>query len=40
MLMAANPLPICSHPPPFKCEIKPRSAKAEAIIAQLAERHD
>ncbi|RPD66667.1 cytochrome P450 [Lentinus tigrinus ALCF2SS1-7] len=29
-----------SHPPPFQSEIKPRSAKAEAIIAQLAERHD
>ena len=29
-----------SHPPPFKCEIKPRSAKAEALIQQLAEKHD
>ncbi|RDX53247.1 cytochrome P450 [Lentinus brumalis] len=30
-----------SHPAPYKCEIKPRSAKAEAIIAQIGEqRHN
>lgn len=26
-----------SHPPPYKCEIKPRSAKAEALLHSLIE---
>ncbi|KAI0650117.1 cytochrome P450 [Trametes meyenii] len=30
-----------SHPPPYKCSIKPRSAKAEALLHSLIEeRHD
>ncbi|KAI0771956.1 cytochrome P450 [Trametes elegans] len=28
-----------SHPPPYKCEIKPRSAKAEALLRTLQEHH-
>ena len=29
-----------SHPPPFQCEVKPRSARAEALLQQLAaEKH-
>lgn len=28
----------CSHPKPFKCSIKPRSAKAEALILSVDEQ--